>query len=206
MSPMRLRQHVNPLGVSFQDVAVDRLELDSSREIELEIGCAEAQFLFERAEQDRSRQYIGLEIREALVEWVNREADERDLPVQAIFCNANNHLRQLFPGGLVDRVFLNFPDPWFKKRHRKRRMIDPGLARDIHHVLRPGGELFFQSDVWDVALDTMDIFERLDHRYRNRAGCWSFWKQGNPYHARSWREEHCEQHGLAIWRIWYERL
>lgn len=206
MSPMRLRQHVNPLGVSFQGFAVDPLELDGAREIELEIGCAEAQFLFERALLDRSRLHIGLEIREALVEWVNREAERQDLPVEAIFCNANNHLRQLFPKCSVTRVFLNFPDPWFKKRHRKRRMIDPGLARDIHQVLRPGGELFFQSDVWDVALDTLDIFERLDHLYGNRAGSWSFWKEGNPYRARSWREEHCERDGLPIWRLRYDRL
>ena len=205
MSRTRLRQHVNPLGMGFQELRDHALDLDWSRELELEIGCAEAQFLFERAAQDASRLYIGLEIREALVEWVNQMANRQGVPVQAVFCNANNHLRQLVPAASIRRVFLNFPDPWFKKRHRKRRMIDRELARDIHHVLAPGGELFFQSDVWEVALDTMDIFERLDDLYVNRAGEWSFWKDGNPYGARSWREEHCQGGGLPIWRLWYCR-
>ena len=55
----------------------------------------------------------------------------------------------------------------------------------------------------DYQLDI--IIERLDHLYENRAGGWSFWKDGNPYGARSWRECHCEEQGLPIWRIWYRR-
>lgn len=202
---VRVRQHVNPLGLVFEAFRGVLPLIEPGREVELEIGCAEAQFLFERAEAYRDRLYVGLEIRDKLVAWVNDEAQARGLPVHAVFCNANLHLRELFAPASVHRVFLNFPDPWFKKRHHKRRMIDEGLARDIHRVLVPGGELFFQSDVWDLVLETMDTFERLDDLYVNAAGSWSFWKQGNPYGARSWREAHCEEEGLPIWRIWYHR-
>jgi tRNA (guanine-N7-)-methyltransferase len=202
---VRVRQHVNPLGLSFEQFRGELPELAPGREIELEIGCAEAQFLFERAAQDDSRMYLGLEIRDRLVDWVNSEARAQGLPVYGVFCNANHHLRTLFVPGSVCRVYLNFPDPWFKRRHHKRRMIDEALIQDIHHILEPGGELFFQSDIWDLAIDTMDMLERLDHLYDNRAGSWSFWKRGNPYGARSWRETHCEQEGLPIWRLWYRR-
>jgi tRNA (guanine-N7-)-methyltransferase len=202
---VRVRQHVNPLGLAFEEFRGELPELEPGREVELEIGCAEAQFLFERAAQDDSRLYLGLEIRDRLVDWVNREARALGLPVYAVFCNANNHVRTLFPPGSVRRVFLNFPDPWFKRRHHKRRMIDETLVRDIHHILEPGGELFFQSDIWDLALDSMDMLERLDELYENRAGSWSFWRRGNPYGVRSWREAHCEEEGLPIWRLWYRR-
>lgn len=202
---MRIRQHVNPLGLFFEELRGQAPELEPGREVELEIGCAEAQFLFERAAKDASRCYVGLEIRNDLVDRVNQAAEARDLPVQAVFCHANRHLRMLFEAGSVRRVYLNFPDPWFKRRHQKRRMIDQGLLRDVHHVLAPGGELFFQSDVWDVALDTLDLLERLDDLFENRAGSWSFWKQGNPYGARSWRERHCQDEGLPIWRLWYRK-
>lgn len=202
---MRIRQHVNPLGLFFEEFHGQAPRLEPGRAVELEIGCAEAQFLFERAAQDACRCYIGLEIRNDLVDWVNQEAEARGAPVQAVFCNANRHLRLLFGSGSVRRVYLNFPDPWFKRRHQKRRMIDQALLRDIHHVLAPGGKLFFQSDVWDVALDTMDMMERLDDLFENRAGSWSFWKQGNPYGVRSWRESHCEREGLPIWRLWYRK-
>lgn len=202
----RIRQHVNPLGLAFEEFRGEMPELPPDREIELEIGCADAQFLFERAALGRERVYLGMEIRDQLVDLVNAEARDRNLPVYGIFCNANHHLGHLLPAESVTRVFLNFPDPWFKKRHRKRRMIDTALLRDIHTVLSPGGELFFQSDVWDVALDTLDLIERLDQLYENRAGSWSFWKRGNPYGVRSWREANCEEHGLSIWRLWYRRV
>lgn len=202
---IRVRNHVNPLGMAFETFRGQAPILEPGRKVELEIGCADAQFLFQRAERDRERLYIGMEIRSQLVDGINALARERDLPVVGVFCNANHHLGTLLPPLSVQRVYLNFPDPWFKKRHRKRRMIDEALIRDIHGVLEPGGELFFQSDVWDVALDTLDIIERLDHLFENRAGSWSFWKRGNPFGVRSWREQHCQEAGLPIWRIWYRR-
>ena len=204
----RVRQHVNPLGLAFEDFRGHMPDIEPGREVELEIGCADAQFLFERAQADdgAGRLYLGIEIRSQLVDAVNAEAKARNLPVHIVFCNANHHLASLLPAQSVARVYLNFPDPWFKKRHRKRRMIDEALLRDIHAILVADGELFFQSDVWDVALDTLDLVERLDDLFENCAGSWSFWKRGNPYGARSWRESHCQEAGLPIWRAWYRRL
>jgi tRNA (guanine-N7-)-methyltransferase len=202
---VRIRQHVNPLNVSFTKFRGELPALLPGREVELEIGCAEARFLFERAVQDPGRTYIGLEIREQLVDWVNQEARAAALPVHAVFCHANHHLRQILPPGSIRRVYVNFPDPWFKRRHHKRRLLDVELARDIHDLLTPDGEVFFQSDVWAIALDALESFELLDHMYENRAGAWSFWKRGNPYGVRSWREAHCEHDGLPIWRLLYGR-
>jgi tRNA (guanine-N7-)-methyltransferase len=203
--PMRIRQHVNPLHVQFSTFRGAVPELVPGRPVEVEIGCAEAQFLFERAAIDPNRTYLGLEIREELVHWVNREAERRGAPVHAVFCQAQLHLPQILPDGIADRVYLNFPDPWFKRRHQKRRMIDRVLAEEVHRAMRPDGELLIQSDVWEVALDALEVFERLDDRFENQAGEWSFWRKGNPYGVRSWREQHCEAEGLPIWRMLYRR-
>jgi tRNA (guanine-N7-)-methyltransferase len=83
-------------------------------------------------------------------------------------------------------------------------MIDEALAAAIAWVARPGAEVFVQSDVWDIALDAMSTFER-DDRFVNAAGEWTFWRGGNPYGARSWREQNAEETGLTIWRILYHR-
>jgi tRNA (guanine-N7-)-methyltransferase len=200
---MRIRQHVNPHQVHFAEFRGERPPVDE-RPIELEIGCADAQFLFERAAVDPSRSYVGLEIREDLVHLVNRRARAQRVPVHAVFCQAQLHLADLFPPGAVDRVFINFPDPWFKRRHHDRRMVDAVLAAGVAQVVRPGGDVFVQSDVWDIALDAMDVFER-DERFANRAGDWTFWRGGNPYGVRSWREQNAEETGLPIWRILYRR-
>ncbi len=201
---VRIRQHVNPLGLHFEQFRGERPPLPEGRPIEIEIGCADAQFLFERAARDPARTYVGLEIREDLVNLVNKRARAVAAPVHAVFCQAQLHLREVFAPASVDRVYLNFPDPWFKRRHHVRRMIDGALVDGIAAVARPGAEVFVQSDVWEIALDAMSVIER-DGRFANAAGDWSFWKTGNPYGVRSWREQNAEDTGLAIWRMLYRR-
>ena len=203
MRRVRIRQHVNPNALHFEQFRGEPPPLDG-RIVELEIGCADAQFLFERAARDPSRLYVGLEIREDLAQWVNKRARSLGTPVHAVFCQAQLHMTQLFAPGSVERVYVNFPDPWFKRRHHERRMVDATLADGIAHALRSGGDLFVQSDVFDIALDGMATFD-TDERFTNRAGEWTFWKDGNPYGVRSWREQNAEETGLPIWRILYTR-
>jgi tRNA (guanine-N7-)-methyltransferase len=199
---VRIRQHVNPLGLHFEDFRGERPLLSAGRPIEVEIGCADAQFLFERSAIDPARSYVGLEIREDFVVHVNRRARELGAPVHAVFCQAQLHLAEIFGDVKVDRVFINFPDPWFKRRHQNRRMVDAVLVAGIAGIVRPGAEIFVQSDVWDIALDALSVFERHG-RFANASGEWSFWRGGNPYGVRSWREQNAEETGLPIWRILY---
>jgi tRNA (guanine-N7-)-methyltransferase len=197
---MRIRQHVNPLGLHFEAFRGDRPVLPPDCPLEIEIGCADAQFLFERAELEPERAYVGLEIREEFVKHVNKRAQAASAPVQAVFCQAQLHLPEIFAPASVDRVYINFPDPWFKRRHHVRRMVDASLAAGIAHVARRGADVFVQSDVWEIALDAMATFER-DGRFANAAGEWTFWRAGNPYGVRSWREQNAEETGLPIWRL-----
>jgi tRNA (guanine-N7-)-methyltransferase len=197
---VRIRQHVNPLGAYFEQFRGERPPFVAGRALEVEIGCAEAQFLFERARLDPDRTYVGLEIREELVAWVNKRARDVGAPVHAVFCHAQLHMHDVFGDAKVARVYINFPDPWFKRKHHARRMVDPALADAIASVASPGAEIFVQSDVWAIALDAMAA---LEPRFANAAGEWTFWRGGNPYGVRSWREQHAEEHGLPIWRILY---
>jgi len=196
----RVRHHVNPLKGAFWDFFPERID---GTGLEVEIGCADAQFLFERAARDAGP-FVGLEIREELVAQVNRQAAETGAPVRAVYAHANLHLHHLFAPGSVARFHVFFPDPWFKRRHHKRRVVDAALARDMAGLLAPGGEVFFQSDIWDVSLDAMAALEG-EPALANVAGEWRFWKEGNPLGARSRRETWCEERGLPIWRIRYFR-
>lgn len=203
---MRIRQHVNPRDAFFETFRGELPVLDPARELEVEIGCADAQFLFERAAREPSRQYVGLEIREDLVASVTKKARRTALPVQAVWCHAQLHTTTIFPAGAASRVYVNFPDPWFKRRHHVRRMVDTVLAEQIAYLLRPGGELFVQTDVWDIAIDAMSSFDGdRRERFVNLGEEWSFWKDGNPYGVRSWREQNAEETGLPVWRILYRR-
>jgi tRNA (guanine-N7-)-methyltransferase len=196
----RHRLHVNPLKASYFERPAERLELPPGKDVEVELGCADAQFLFQRAERAPDIVPVGIEIREDLAVEVNARARRLGSPVRVVFAHANLDFAGLFAPGSLARVYVNFPDPWFKRRHRKRRVMDAALAAAIAAALRPGGELFFQSDVWSVALDALAALE-AEPRLRNQAGAWSFWKRGNPYGVRSRREEGCEEEGLPIWRL-----
>ena len=202
---MRIRQHVNPLEMFFEQFRGQAPVLDPARELEVEIGCADAQFLFERAAREPSRQYVGLEIREDFVELVNERAAQTKLPVTAVFCQAQLHLPIVFGAAKASRVFINFPDPWFKRAHKNRRMVDPVLIAGVAQLTAPGAELFVQTDVWELAIDALSAIENDGH-FANRAGEWTFWKTGNPYGVRLWCEQNAEETDLSIWRLLYDRI
>ncbi|HEX2570878.1 MAG TPA: tRNA (guanosine(46)-N7)-methyltransferase TrmB [Polyangia bacterium] len=203
----RLRHHVNPLKGAFVRPNAAAVPLPASGEVEVELGCADAQFLFARAAAEPALICIGVEIRREMVEEVNRRALASGLGnLRAVFANINVDLPALFPAGRLARVFINFPDPWFKRRHHKRRVMTPEVARVLAEQLSPGGILFFQSDVFDLALEAMVVLEEVGETLglRNQAGPWSFIRD-NPWNAKSLREVRCEERGMRIWRLLYRR-
>ena len=202
---MRVRHHVNPFVLEQKSARLAPLELPAGRPVEVEIGCADAEFLFARAGAEPNGVHVGLEIPREWVDWVNRKAVREDRSVRAVLAHANVSVPILFPRGSVARFFVNFPDPWFKRWQKKRRLVDDRLVLGLHAALTPGGDVFFQSDVWNLALDALAVFENHADKLENLAGPWSFWHGGNPYEARSRRERRCEADGKVIWRMRYRR-
>jgi len=202
---VRIRHHVNPLRQKLLHIAPGALRLppEAPLALEVELGCADAQFLFELARRDPNTSYLGIEIRRPLVDDVNqRAAAEGLVHLRAVFAHINIDLQALLGGYKVRRFFINFPDPWFKRAQKKRRLLTPELAELLAALLAPDGELFFQSDVWDLALDAMAVLETTPSLV-NVAGEWSFVRQ-NPYAARSQREDRVQARGLPVWRLLYQ--
>ena len=208
---MRIRQHVNPLKSDLLDIAdVPRVEAPPGRALEVELGAAEAHFLIDRARQDTASVFVGIEIRRELVEAVNAAcAAAGPTNVRSVFANMSVDMGRLFADASVRRFFLNFPDPWFKSRQHKRRVIGPGLMVEIGRALAPGGELYVQTDIFALALDAMAALEGLsglsDAGFVNAAGAWTFLRE-SPYDAKSRRERQCESEGVRVWRLLYRRV
>lgn len=199
---MRIRQHVNPLRADFLDIPLEPLALPSDRPIEVELGSAEAQFLVERAAEESGRSYVGVEIRRELVLQSNRRCERLGLPqVKSVFANLSVDLPRLFAPGSVARFFVNFPDPWFKQRQHKRRVVGDELVVELLDLLAPGGEIHVATDIFAIALDAMAALESSD-RLRNLNEPWTFGR-ASRFEARSRRERHCEQLGFKVWRLAY---
>jgi tRNA (guanine-N7-)-methyltransferase len=200
----KIRQHVNPLGEHFMRVRARPLErpahLAADCRVEVELGCADAEFSFQLAANHPDWLVAGLEIREPCLVVNRRLAAEQGLAnLVFAYTNLNVDLDRVFPPASVDRFHLLFPDPWFKERHHKRRVIEPVLALTLADQLRPGGELHAASDVFDVGLEILAVLEDCP-RLRNLAGPWSFWR-GNPFDAASRREQTTLARGQRVWRM-----
>ena len=202
---MRIRQHVNPLKSDLLDIAdVPRVDVPPGRALEVELGAAEAHFLYDRARVDPTTQFVGVEIRRELVDAVNAAcAAGGPANVRSVFANMSVDMARLFRDGSVRRFFLNFPDPFFKRRQHKRRAINPGLMAAIGRALAPGGELYVQTDIFALALDAMAALE-ADPGFANTAGAWTFLR-ASPYEAKSRRERQCESEGVRVWRLLYRK-
>jgi tRNA (guanine-N7-)-methyltransferase len=200
---MRIRQHVNPLRADLLEIPVSSLALPAAQPVEVELGSAEAQFLFERAAEAPERSYVGIEIRRELVAQANRHGRQAGLAqVQSVFANISVDLPRLFAPASVARFFVNFPDPWWKQRQRKRRVVNEELVAQLLLLLAPGGEIHVATDIFDIALDAMAALEQAG--LQNLQAPWSFLRQ-RPFAARSRRERHCEELGRKIWRLGYRR-
>jgi tRNA (guanine-N7-)-methyltransferase len=204
----RIRQHVNPLKSDLLEIEdVPRLNAAPGQDLEVELGAAEAHFLIDRARARPEALYVGVEIRRELVGWTNAEIGRAGFSnVRCVFANMSVDMQRLFAPASVRRFYLNFPDPWFKSRQHKRRVIGAPLAAEIHRALAPGGELFVQTDIFELALEAMAALEGGEQAlFANARAPWSFFPE-NPYGAKSRRERQCEDEGARIWRLLYSSL
>jgi len=208
MGQRRARQHVNPLGIHFLQPRATAIHppahLGPNCRVEVELGCADAKFTFEAARRHPEWFVVGLDIREP---WVRanrqRQHVEGLLNVAFGYVNINVDLDRVFPFGSVDRFHLLFPDPWFKKRHQKRRVVSPDFCATLHGLLRPQGEIHVASDRYELALDAMATLETFAG-FVNLNAPWSFWRS-TPFDSTSRREDTTVARGQRVWRLRYGR-
>ncbi|HEY9611982.1 tRNA (guanosine(46)-N7)-methyltransferase TrmB [Allocoleopsis sp.] len=210
MPKVRVRQHVNPLSNKYQTPVQppkwENIYAQPDQPLHLDIGCARGEFLLSMATLQPNWNFLGLEIREPLVEQANAKVSELGLSnLHYLFCNVNNSLKPLletFRVGTLQRVTIQFPDPWFKKRQVKRRVVQPELIDTLAAYLIDGGEVFLQSDVEAVAVQMCDRFEA--HPAFQKQGA-ETWLATNPLPVPTEREVSTLSHGEPVYRALFIR-
>ncbi len=207
-----VRQHVNPLSRFFQ-LPLElpppaALFADPSLPFHLDIGCARGRFLLALAQQQAGVNHLGVEIRRALVHAAEADRQALDLNnLHYLFCNANVSLEAwlaALPAGQLDLVSIQFPDPWFKKKHHKRRVLQPALVLAIAAALAPGKRLFLQSDVLEVIEPMVALTEACGCFQRPSTDA-KPWRSSNPLPVPTERERYVLDQGLPVYRVLYER-
>lgn len=182
------------------------LQLDPGRVWHVDLGCGDGHFLIEMASRYPEVGFIGLDIRSLFLD--EGRAEVARLGLTNLRLEASNlivDLDHLFGPERVERFTIQFPDPWFKHRQHGRRWLTPKTVRCLCEALRPGGTLWYQSDVWDLALEALGLFESSPC-LRNQAGDWSFFKQLSFWEGvQTTREESCLREGRRIWRMLFRK-
>jgi tRNA (guanine-N7-)-methyltransferase len=206
MARVRVHQHVNPHSPHYRQepVPVDpgTIFADPKLPLHIDLGCARGRFLLGMAQQEPVLNYLGVEIREPLVDEANRISDEKSLDnLHYIFCNAMIWLDRLLadiPDGQLHVVTIQFPDPWFKKKHAKRRMVNRELVDAVVSRLADTGRVFVQTDIEFLADEMFELF-RTDIRLTEiEINC-------NPFPVKTERERAVETKGLPIYRAMWSK-
>lgn len=126
----------------------------------LEIGFGHADFLVDFATRHPEVNVIGIEYAHSPMSWAEKKLKRNPLPnVRLVFGEALMSLHCLFEPEAISQVHLNFSDPWPKRRHLQRRLIDTGLLAVLVSRLTPDGELYIATDITDYA---EQIYEALN--------------------------------------------
>ena len=171
--------------------------------IELEIGFGKGRFLLDRAANNPQTRFVGLETRRKWVDLVISRAKKREIyNVKVWHGDARNVLRRLSHDPCLSRVFINFPDPWWKARHAKRMVVTEELVNGVSRLLCAGGELLVQTDVDFRAEAYLNIL--LANQDLTAVGE-SGMVEESPFEERSLREMRCEEVGLPVYRLFFRR-
>ncbi len=209
-----MRQHVNPLSKFFQEIepipTLSEIFNQPWNPLHIDVGCGSGNFLLQLANQNKSWNYIGLEIREKLVNNAKLKLKNQSLDnLFFAFGNANYLIDDCigkFPADVVLSVSFNFPDPWFKKKHQKRRIIQPQLINKISQLMANGGSISIKSDV-------EELFQYMDMTISNSKSFITYIYQDNeifdsfnPTNLKTNREDYAIKKNLKIFEKLYKKI
>lgn len=118
----------------------------AAQPIHIEIGTGKGRFITEMAKAHPEINYIGVELQTSVIVTALDKLIEEDLPNLQLLHVDGRDLTDYFAEGEVDQIYLNFSDPWPKKRHAKRRLTSRDFLQCYETILKEDGEIHFKTD------------------------------------------------------------
>jgi tRNA (guanine-N7-)-methyltransferase len=154
---MRLRKVANASEIILNNPEIVKIEpqahkgkwhelFDNQNPIHIEVGMGKGRFVFNMAKLHPNINYIGIEVVESVIIRAIEKLQEEPLDNVRLICIDAKLLPEVFEKGEIDRVYLNFSDPWPKSRHEKRRLTHESFLQVFETILVKNGEIHFKTD------------------------------------------------------------
>ncbi|MEM9798975.1 MAG: hypothetical protein AAGA20_01530 [Planctomycetota bacterium] len=191
----------------FYDLQLAHLRQRAERGIpdgvSVEIGANRGAFIRGMAELHPERHFIGIELRKKWAEYAQDSLERAGLDARAevLRADATFALPILFDDAQIKELFILYPDPWWKTRHRKRRVVRDDLLDVIATKMAPGAPLWIRSDVGPLANDMRAVLNA--HPKFRLLPLERYPKQPFP---RSERDRLSIKKGMPVHILYYERV
>jgi len=185
-----------------------------SAPLEIEVGSGKGLFLSAAAAADPEANYLGIEIMNKYARFIAARLANRELSNARIIHGDAQHFfrawddaqgvhHEWLADDSVRAVHVYFPDPWWKARHKKRRVMNDSFVQSVERVLVPGGRLHFWTDVeeyFETALETLREHTRLagPHAVQEKPA-------DHDLDYRTHFERRMRLHGEAVYRAEFEK-
>jgi tRNA (guanine-N7-)-methyltransferase len=197
----RHRRHANPFTLRAPISVPQWTELfGRDAPLAIDVGCGPGRFLVELAQAYPHLNVLGLEIRQHLVDNAMQMAKDMQLPyVHALLANANLHLPSILAPESVGLMSVNFPDPWYKKRHHKRRVVNPEWLEAMRPSLQKNAHIYAMSDYLPVAEQMREVLDAHPSFENQHPG--QMWPYASLHGLTTEREQTHMKRGEPIYRM-----
>ena len=169
----------------------------------LEIGSGKGQFLLDMALKFPKLTFIGVERNVTCCGFTAKKLVENNIAnAKLVFADAGQ-ITPSINSGSVDGIFLNFSDPWPKKRHSKRRLTSESFLSEYYRILKKGAKLIFKTDNYDLFTYSLEIisvssFKLIEANYS--------YDGKDEFDAMTEYEKSFREEGQPIYRLILEKL
>ena len=202
------------MALTNEDIAVDFSKVISGIElgelfsraapVHLEVGSGKGTFLLHEARAHPDVNYLGIEWANKFYRYsVDRMRRWQVGNVRVLRTDAREFIGRYLADGSVGCFHVYFPDPWPKKRHHKRRLLQPDFANAVVRCLEPGGQLHVATDWEDYAMHILKLLQN-EPQLRNLAGDACFMERP-AYRPRTKYEDKGTARGHSVWDLVFER-
>ena len=156
----KFKAWTKPYLDEHQEVQLTLQEVNAlEKEVYLEIGSGKGQFLLDMAKNNPSLMFVGIEKNVTCAGFCAKKLVENEITNAKIIFNDAVMVLDSFKSKSINTIFLNFSDPWPKKRHHKRRLTADSFLDRYFSILKDDGKIIFKTDNVELFDDTKEVIE-----------------------------------------------